>query len=1106
MANPFDVDAQPSGGNPFDVDAAALATAAPNPFDVDATAPARPRKKQPAVAMEGPPTLRTLSPKKGVNITELAPESHSVLRDLDDALHGLGVSGGIITSGKQHRAHKSHHTEGRAVDLVVPAGRMDEVAASLAKQGFRAQFERKGQVNPNGSVATGDHIHVTLLPRTQPRTIGELRAAEAAPAPAPKPKPQPVATAKVATTNPFDVETPKPTGRPKRMTLAQASAAAAGMPEFVDPGSAAAVLEPVKRGAATVGKEIGRGVNALTAGFNEMERRAQAARAAGQRKVIKSPLSGKVHGISPLADLFLNARFDVDPAFVQDYAAGARAAVSAFKKGEEVPATFPLTALFGSPEQAQQKLSPEAYGLAVAGSQLVPNLYDPNNILFPAAGALAERAAGALKGPALAAARKLSPGAVKAAEARAAGTQIIDNVIQPTQRHKMDLLGTVRQANADLKALRRQRIKSGLPDIPKGEHPIFDLAADYAAADTGRYPGRVTLSAADQQRLLVAAQAKGVPVALAQQTGQRLAANANDVLATMQHLGKNPLQGTTRQDWMREFFQKMPDGSLMGEEIAAQTRRALLIDEVGKFASKTPGPGLSKIPGEKWREYGKLAGLYVPSNVKAHLAQIVEASPKGNMWTRGVSRVKASYLYQPFTPTKNLIQNMGGVSMLAAKTGGTILDAMPHTGSSGREMWQFMTTGKLSKTLQEYSDIDPSILQQLQSVKVADGTAGRFIRVGDRTFHIPGVEATKAALLPTSTEHVFMKANSGVDVYGKLIGYKMLRARGFSPEAAVKAVNKHVISYGNLPPEVSGLLATMDRYGVWTFNNVPVQLALQTVDTARKAPHLLYRPGQYQQRMLKAFGVEKQYEKGVPQEKKSPFAVPNPLTGGRGFVDYSALSPLSQPYEMARALTEGVEAPPDPMDVLGGLVGRTVVSPVGTLLQNRGVIPEGAPWQDKALAMGKFASDTFNPLGRAGGQLAAATEGRSTARSPYAPPQTPGELIGGKFGVRKVDTGTKEQQRQAAQGAVQKRAAEAMPLWQKAAEEAARMDPAKNPYRGEARKYQGRQLAYEVQKVRKYIENLLIGNEPPSKEKFRRAALKMKALADRTQEPGATGQ
>jgi hypothetical protein len=58
------------------------------------------------------------------------------------------------------------HARGRAMDFV-PAdfdpNRVDEYIKTLRGMGLNAQFERKGQVNANGSKATGDHIHAQLM-------------------------------------------------------------------------------------------------------------------------------------------------------------------------------------------------------------------------------------------------------------------------------------------------------------------------------------------------------------------------------------------------------------------------------------------------------------------------------------------------------------------------------------------------------------------------------------------------------------------------------------------------------------------------------------------------------------------------------------------------------------------------------------------------------------------------------------------------------------------------------------------------------------------------------------------------------------------------------
>lgn len=135
-------------------------------------------KSRPAPAEAPPGGLQSLTLKPGVDVARLAPEAHPVFADLDSYLAGQGIKGGVVTSGYQHRAQPSLHSHGRAVDIVFSGQNMPQIAQQLQQQGFSTHYERKGQVNSNGSVATGDHIHFNLYPRTRPRTVGELRQAE----------------------------------------------------------------------------------------------------------------------------------------------------------------------------------------------------------------------------------------------------------------------------------------------------------------------------------------------------------------------------------------------------------------------------------------------------------------------------------------------------------------------------------------------------------------------------------------------------------------------------------------------------------------------------------------------------------------------------------------------------------------------------------------------------------------------------------------------------------------------------------------------------------------------------------------------------------------
>jgi hypothetical protein len=144
------------------------------------------------------PSLASLTSKH--DLGGLIPEARTRLGDIDAALGTRGLKG-TITSARRSGTIPSLHNEGRAVDIVLP-GNMTAHARWLQEQGFDAHFEREGQRNPNGSVATGDHIHVSLRPSrglikpttarrpvpqpmTSPQQVPKLAAAPTAAKPTP---------------------------------------------------------------------------------------------------------------------------------------------------------------------------------------------------------------------------------------------------------------------------------------------------------------------------------------------------------------------------------------------------------------------------------------------------------------------------------------------------------------------------------------------------------------------------------------------------------------------------------------------------------------------------------------------------------------------------------------------------------------------------------------------------------------------------------------------------------------------------------------------------------------------------------------------------------
>lgn len=996
-----------------------------------------------------PPSARAsfLNPGK-VRITELSTEGQSGLSRLEDDLKAYGVKAGTLTSGRRKPggAH-SHHHEGNAVDFVVP-GNMAAVAEHLKSLGYRAQFEKKGQRNPNGSVASGDHIHVTLLGvpqgKAKPRDLLAAIPDPVATPPAPARPTKGGSKGKAAVGDMMGsllrgehLKTPKgvadkltdiPSPTRGRMSLDEASAAAAGMPNTVDPRSMAAGFQAIGKGAEWVGKQAQRPVSAVTTVINEIGRQTRA---------------------DPLAPLKIwqnPARLSPDTY---------RQAGRAFATAENPEVTAIRSALGITPENTD----PTLYGLVTAGEQLLPFAYDPLN-LIPGTGATKAigKVAAKVGGKALA----VSPNARAMSAALAKAKDLEVNVIQPALRHKEEVSGVIREANVNLGKLRKAAVKAGQPDpvTQGGSHPIWDLAKEAVKANTGRYPGKVTLSAADAQRIGAAAQAKGVPAAVAKKTADRLAGIADEVYGSM------PAGKMTRDEFIDAFFEVNSRGELAGAAMARQARRKMLFANLKQHASPKPGPGLVQVPitmkklpdGRFIPEYGDLHGTYLPKATVARLKDVVQETDDAILYHNVVRGAKASYLAQPFTPIKSLVQNAGGVEVALAKEGGSLLDALPHTSSAGKELWKFWTTGELSPMLKEFSDVDPEFLRTLSSVKIADGTAGKMVRIGGKVINLPtgkeGLMQIGRNVLPGSTEHVFIKANGWGDQFGKLVLYKALRARGLDPQAAVKAVKSHLISYGTMPREVGDLVTKLDRNGIVTFANVPAQLAAQTLRTAVTRPDLVARPGQLQDRMLKAFGAEEAYRQDVPEDQKSPFVIPHPTKKGK-FVDYSGLSPFGEPLRMAKAGAQFVEDAPS-MGVGGALLKtgktlafeRSVLAPfLAPLNEKTPVILEGAPPDLQGKSYLKHLQDTYNPMGRAAGEFVGVGEGRALTRDAFAPPEDMGDFVARKLGVRPVRTGTRAERRAEGAPAVQARAKVTATEWGRALTAALNLDPTQNPYR-----------------------------------------------------------
>jgi len=99
---------------------------------------------------------------------EISEKLQPSLKKLGGVFQSLNIPGAEITAANDdfHKGYSSDHNTGDAMDIGWDGALDDDQIAQLKQRlheiGFKTtSFERKGQVNANGTVATGDHLHVS---------------------------------------------------------------------------------------------------------------------------------------------------------------------------------------------------------------------------------------------------------------------------------------------------------------------------------------------------------------------------------------------------------------------------------------------------------------------------------------------------------------------------------------------------------------------------------------------------------------------------------------------------------------------------------------------------------------------------------------------------------------------------------------------------------------------------------------------------------------------------------------------------------------------------------------------------------------------------------
>lgn len=154
---------------------------------------------------------------------------------------------------------------------------------------------------------------------------------------------------------------------------------------------------------------------------------------------------------------------------------------------------------------------------------------------------------------------------------------------------------------------------------------------------------------------------------------------------------------------------------------------------------------------------------------------------------------------------------------------------------------------------------------------------------------------------------------------------------------------------------------------------------------------------------------------------------------------------------------------------------------------------KGAPVEDQIAAVRQRLKDTYFPMGRAAGQFAAAGENRSASRDPFAMPETTGEVLSSKLGVRPVRTQTEVQKKVTGAPAVAARAKVAAKTFMKEWEAAGGDE---NPYRAPLAEMPFEKAKRELAASTRYLRGVMAGNET-TEDQIRRAAQRHRALIER---------
>lgn len=399
-----------------------------------------------------------------------------------------------------------------------------------------------------------------------------------------------------------------------------------------------------------------------------------------------------------------------------------------------------------------------------------------------------------------------------------------------------------------------------------------------------------------------------------------------------------------REAYVRSLVQKLNTEGKHIKDIPAGTQPALGWREIPMK------PGFEEVAGKQIpahlydfidNEMGR-AGMRSTAEGKSLYIQVKDISE----WvgkTYAVGALKKALIGNPATQTANLVSNHAAADMGLQRAGLSQRERLKLTGDVKRA---YRDVVNLDKGVR-HSDID-QINERSRSFMTTQMDASAIGRGGRQAGQVPRVAfaGTRAAtvlpslgevagafnpLNPAHMSDAFTTLQSRVERAYKLAMYRRLRANNFSPEEAVKQMEKYLFDYSD-----RGVLVEIaDKFGFIPFLTYPTKAMELLLDTLVNRPDLLARYPRLQQIALDSVpGAREAYEQ-LNEWDKQLLTFPIPGTEsptGPQFANLTRFTPLGGSVESLKSLAGMLQDPAKIAEKGKELLGTPFITSIPIIL------------------------------------------------------------------------------------------------------------------------------------------------------------------------------